>query len=96
LAFENAFADSDHLVGALIITFSVIAMAEVARYVRFVNIVLGTWLIAAPILLEGGNTPAMWNDMVMGALVILVSIKKGKIREHYGTYASSIISPVNV
>ncbi len=91
LGFGGSLADSDHLVGALIVTFSVIAMAEVVRYVRFVNIVLGAWLIAAPFILEGGNTTAMWNDVVMGILVILASIKKGQIREHYGTYDSSII-----
>ncbi len=49
LGFEASLADGDHLVGALIITFSVIAMAEVARYLRFINIVVpGAWLIAAP------------------------------------------------
>jgi hypothetical protein len=41
LDFKNSLADSDHLVGALIITVAVIAMAEVARYARFVNIGLG-------------------------------------------------------
>lgn len=91
LGFGGSLADSDHFVGALIITFAVIAMAEVVRYVRFINILLGAWLIAAPFLLEGGDTISMWNDIIMGILVILASIKKGKIREHYGTYDSSII-----
>lgn len=89
LGFGGSLADSDHLVGALIVTFSVIAMAEVVRYVRFINIILGAWLIAAPFILEGGT--AMGNDVIMGVLVILASIKKGKIREHYGAYDSSII-----
>jgi hypothetical protein len=91
LAFGDSLADSDHLAGALMITFAVIAMAEVTRYVRFLNMALGAWLIAAPFILEGGNTTALWNDVIMGVLVLLLSIRKGEIRERYGTYDSSII-----
>jgi hypothetical protein len=46
-----AIANSDHLVGALIITVAVCAMAEVARPLRFLNVAFGFWLIAAPWLL---------------------------------------------
>lgn len=88
LGFADSLADSDHLVGALIVTLSVIAMAEVARYVRFINTVAGAWLIAAPFILEGGTATAMWNNVIMGILVIALSLKKGKIREHYGSYDS--------
>lgn len=91
LSFGRSLADSDHLVGALIVTFSVIAMAEVVRYVRFVNIALGAWLMAAPFVLGGANTNALWNDVITGALVLALSIKRGPIMEHYGTYDSSII-----
>jgi hypothetical protein len=34
---------------------------------------------------------ALWNDVIMGVLVLLLSIRKGEIREHYGTYDSSIV-----
>lgn len=91
LGFGDSLADSDHLVGALIVTFSVIAMAEVVRYVRFVNIGLGAWLLAAPFILQGAGTRALLNDLLMGTLVILLSIRKGRVREHYGTYDASII-----
>ncbi len=47
-------AESDHLVGALIITVAVMAMAEVvARALRLINVAFGLWLIAAPWLLSG-------------------------------------------
>jgi hypothetical protein len=53
LVFGTAppLANSDHLVGALVITVAVIAMAEVARALRFINILFGAWLIVAPSLL---------------------------------------------
>ena len=34
-------SDSDHLVGALVVTFAVIAMAEVGRPLRFLNVLFG-------------------------------------------------------
>ena len=41
-------ANSDHVVGALVITVSITATAEVARPLRFANAALGAWLVAAP------------------------------------------------
>lgn len=86
LVFGSAgtMANSDHLVGALVVTFSIIAWAEVARAVRFVNVVFGAWLIAAPWLLSGGNWMATTADMIAGALLILLAIPRGRIRHHYG------------
>ncbi|MFZ6013895.1 MAG: SPW repeat domain-containing protein [Bacteroidota bacterium] len=90
LGFEDSLADSDHLIGALIITFSVIAMAEVVRYIRFLNIFFGAWLIIAPWVLEGGTNTGNWNDVIVGVLLISLSFPKGKIKEKYGTYNSVI------
>ncbi len=79
-------ADSDHLVGALIVTFAVIAMAEVGRTVRFINILFGAWLIIAPFLLSGFTTNALVSDLIAGVLVILLSFRRGKIGGKYGSF----------
>jgi nucleoside-diphosphate-sugar epimerase len=42
-----------YLIGALLITVAVCAMAEVARPLRFINLLFGLWLITAPWLLAG-------------------------------------------
>lgn len=55
LGTHPPLADSDHLMGALIVTVAVIAMAEVARALRFVNIIFGLWLIAAPWWIAGSS-----------------------------------------
>lgn len=86
LTFGNsgAMANSDHLVGALVVTFAIIAWAEVARSVRFINVLFGAWLIAAPWLLEGaGSALAIWNAMASGALLIVLSIPRGAVRDSY-------------
>ena len=40
---EPPMADSDHLIGALIVTVFISAMAEVGRLLRFINVALGLW-----------------------------------------------------
>jgi len=78
-------ADSDHLVGALIITVAVIAMAEVARALRFINGVFGLWLIAAPWLLSGVGPLASGASVVVGVAVIALNLPRGRrSNEHYG------------
>jgi len=79
-------ADSDHLFGALVVTFAVIAMAEVARVVRFINILFGAWLVAAPFILNGFTTISPFSDLAAGAALILLSFPRGKIRGRYGNW----------
>jgi uncharacterized membrane protein len=77
-------AHSDHLVGALIVTAATIALAEVGRATRFINVLFGAWIIAAPWLLDGATGSAVWNDAIVGALVIALSLRRGQIQERYG------------
>jgi hypothetical protein len=71
----------------LIITVAVCAMAEVARPLRFINLLFGVWLIAAPWLLAGASPGATWNDVVVGVLVIGLSLPRGwRSNEHYGAW----------
>jgi nucleoside-diphosphate-sugar epimerase len=89
LAFgtEPPMADSDHLVGALIVTVAVCAMAEVGRLLRFVNVAFGVWIAAAPWLLAGASLPASLADATAGIAVIGLSLPRGKRgAEHYGSW----------
>lgn len=86
VGIQRAAADSDHLAGALVIVVSVIALAEVARPVRFLNVPLGAWLVVAPWFLEGGTTVARWNSAVVGAAIVVLSLPLGKLRDHYGSF----------
>ena len=89
---EGALADSDHLVGALIITFAVSAMAEVGRTLRFMNLGFGLWLITAPWLLSGGNAGATWNDVIAGLVIVALSLPRGRIgQEHYGAWDRLVV-----
>jgi uncharacterized membrane protein len=79
-------AHSDHLVGALIVTVTMVALADVGRATRFVNVLLGVWVMLAPWLLEGATAGAVWNGAIAGALVIILSVRRGRIGERYGEF----------
>ena len=84
-------ANSDHLVGALITAVAVSVMAEVIRAGRFLNVLLGAWIIAAPWLLSGAGTIARWNDVLAGAVVMLLSFRRGPVREQYAGWDRFIV-----
>jgi hypothetical protein len=83
---EHWAAHSNHLTGALVITVSVIVMAEVIRAGRFLNLLFGTWIIAAPWLLVGATLNFKLNNAVVGILLILFSLPRGPVRERYGAW----------
>jgi hypothetical protein len=94
LTFDSGgtMANSDHLVGALVVTFSIIAFAEVARSVRFINIVFGAWLIAAPWLLDGAASPlATWNGVICGLLLIALAIPRGPVKDSYAGWDRYVV-----
>ena len=82
----GAAANNFTTLGALVITFSITAMAEVGRAVRFINILFALWLIAAVFLINAVPASALWNAIISGVLLIALSFPKGKIREKYGTF----------
>lgn len=79
-------ADADHLLGALIVTGSIILLAEVARPFRWLNGLLGPAVAAAPFFVAGDNSVSLANDIVSGLLVVLLNVPRGSIRERYGLW----------
>lgn len=86
LGTEGPLADSDHLIGALVITVSVMALAEVARATRYLNVVLGVALIALPWILEGGSPLAQLAGVTTGISLVVLSLPRGKINQSYGSW----------
>ena len=84
-ANTGTMTNSDHVTGLLIVTFSIIAFAEVARAIRFLNVPAGLWLIAAPWLLSGVGSPlAQWGSVAAGVLIVGLAIPRGSVRNSYG------------
>jgi uncharacterized membrane protein len=72
--------------GALVVTFSIIAMAEVGRALRFVNIVFVALIISAMFLTREVPAQALWNAIISGVVLTALSFPKGRIREKYGAF----------
>lgn len=79
----GSIASSDHLMGSLLLTVSVLAMAEVARPLRWLNLPIGLWLVVAPWLLSGGGPGAAIGGVLSGLLVIALTVPRGPIRHRY-------------
>lgn len=91
LGSEGPAAASDNLVGALIVTVAAISTAEVIRAFRFVNVLLGVWLLIAPWALVGASTAALWSDMIAGVAIVILTLRRGTVRERYGAWQSWIV-----
>jgi len=90
LGNEGTAANADHLLGALVVTVSVIALSEVGRAVRLLNGPLGVALVIAPLLLDAPDAAAI-SSVASGVLIILLSLRRGPVRQHYASWDRLIV-----
>lgn len=91
LGTGGAAADSDHLTGALVIVVATIALAEVGRPARLLNVGLGIWLMVGPWFLAGGTAASRALDTIAGVAVALLALPLGRLRDHYGSFDSAVL-----
>ena len=91
LGSHGATAANDQLIGALVVTFAAIGFGEAARAARLVNIPLGVWLIVAPWVLQGVSSAVRWNDVAVGLLVVLLSLRRGRVESRFGKWDHYIV-----
>ena len=85
LGVDGNLAHAHHVIGSLVLTVVSIAAAEVARPMRYLNVLLGAALMAAPIMFIAGVTATIASE-VLGAGLIALSVRRGPIRERYGNW----------
>lgn len=86
LGYGAYAADSDHLIGALVVTVAIMALSDVGRSLRFVNVFFGVWFLAAPWILGGATMQSGVNDVVAGIVLIALSLPRGPVGERYGSW----------
>ncbi|MCW8193923.1 SPW repeat protein [Proteobacteria bacterium 005FR1] len=74
---------NESLVGIAVIVVAAIKLASPIRLAKisWVNVALGVWLIIAPFVLHPGTplgavegvSPALWNDIVVGIFIVVLS-----------------------
>jgi hypothetical protein len=90
LGSEGGMANADHLLGSLVLTVTVSALAEVARPLRFLNMALGTALLITPFA-YGAGWLATVASLLCGAALIALSVRRGRIRNRYGSWSRLIV-----
>jgi nucleoside-diphosphate-sugar epimerase len=85
LGAEGAMADTQHVIGCLVLTVCAIAAAEMARPARWLNGLLGVGLLLTPLVVEADKTTAAVS-VGLGLALMLLSIRRGPIKEHYGLW----------
>ncbi|MBL0421511.1 NAD-dependent epimerase/dehydratase family protein [Ramlibacter sp. AW1] len=85
LGVDGDLANTHHVIGSLVLTVLSVAAAEVARAVRFLIVPLGIALAATPLFLAAGTTVAAVG-VVLGVALVLLSLRRGPIRERYGSW----------
>lgn len=66
---------NDILIGAIVLIFGLVGISsEEVRWTRIINLLAGIWLFFSPFILNYSYlTSALWNDLVLGILVIAFS-----------------------
>ena len=83
LHFKKTISDNAYIVGPLIVTFSIISLSESTRNVRFFNLPLAVWLLAAPWILQYDNHTALLNDYAVAIFTVALSFVKPKRKNHF-------------
>lgn len=83
-------ADSNYLFGPLVVMTAVIAMAEVIRPVRYLNIALGAWIIISPLLLSGATISLIVTNVIAGIALVLLSFPRGSVSQQYSHWNQRI------
>jgi nucleoside-diphosphate-sugar epimerase len=90
LGADGSLANAHHLLGALALTVISIAAAEVARPVRYLNVVLGAALVAAPFVF-GADVAAAAFTVAAGIGIAALSVRRGTIRGRYGAWSRLLV-----
>ena len=88
---QGQAADSDHILGALVVTVAIVAFAEVTRAVRFINIALALAIMVLPWVFSGATLASGLNNLIIGLLIIALSIPPGRIKNTYGGWNALIV-----
>lgn len=85
LGTQGQMANSDHLIGALIVTVTVTAFSEVMRPLRYLNCILAIALYITTLLYAASVAATVVNFICATALIIF-SLPQGNIRSRYGSW----------
>ena len=81
--FDKEVANIYHILGPLIVMFAFTAIFECTRPVRWANMPLAILLIFSPLFVNSSEGFSVLLSVVIGGLVLLFSLRKGKIKHKF-------------
>jgi len=90
LGAEGGMTNADHVIGSLVLTVVSVASAEVARPVRYANVALGAALFITPFFYDA-DLVATVTSIISGIALIGLSVRRGPIRDQYGTWSRWLV-----
>lgn len=93
LQTNKAVADNNHIIGPLVITFSVIAFWKLNRLAVKLNFVFGLWLVISLLVFDYSRTFPFLSNGVCGLLLVLaaITVKKKYSNSGFGGGWRSLI-----
>ena len=84
LGYGGPARASDRIAGPVAATVAIVALSEVVRPVRRLNLLVGLWLVLAPWLLGSYRPGAIVNSTLAGGLLELLSLIRSEVSGSYG------------
>lgn len=83
LDFGEPASTNNLIAGPVVVSMAVIAIWEVTRELRWVNVAIGVWLLLAPWIL-GFETEPVVNSLASGVVLIGLSLVRGAVNSSFG------------
>ena len=90
LGSEGSLDNEEHLIGSLVLTVVSVAAAEVARPVRYLNVLLGAALFVTPFIYDAALIQTV-ASVVSGVALVALSIRRGPILNRYGNWSRFLV-----
>jgi hypothetical protein len=90
LGSDEATANVHHVIGALVLTTTAIAAAEVARPVRFLNCVWAVGLLSH-IFLTDATITVQAASAIAGLALLVLSVPRGRVRHRYAGWNAWLV-----
>lgn len=84
LNYSKEAADNGHIIGPIVLTFSIIALWDATNGIRKWNYPFALWLLIAPWILGYENTTAIISDIASGIFIFIFSFLKHPVQQSFG------------
>jgi hypothetical protein len=92
LGYEGIARVSHLIVGPIVASVSLIAISDVARELRWVNLLLGAWLVFSAVVIEHSQL-ALFTGVAIGMALAALSIVRGSINQRLGGGWRAVLRP---